>query len=302
MRKPLIVIPMNLGLYPDQIVRLKKLGNLKVYKESSPDIDIWLSRVKDADIICSGKKGLKEKIYDLHDVFISLPFVATDWIDKEKIMNKKIVVASSPGCNSRAVSEWIIGMMINLTRKLPSYINANKKFDIEKRDFGLYGRNVCVLGKGNVGSKVGKICESLGMNVTYFQRGDSIKEKTRDADIIIDCLGSNETTYGLLGEKFFSGLKKGSYFITVTGNKIVDYDSMINALDENILEGAATDCGQILVGNVNDDFYKKMSSHPKILATSHLAYRTDVTARIANDMMIDNIEKWLKGKPQNIVK
>ena len=72
-----IVITQNLDLFPDQIEILKKLGNCTFFKTLSKDYEEWLERVKDAEIICSGKYGLKQKIGELSNKFISAPFVGT---------------------------------------------------------------------------------------------------------------------------------------------------------------------------------------------------------------------------------
>lgn len=298
-----IVVAENLGLYPDQIERLKKLGDVKFYDALSETYDEWLDRVSDADIICTGIFGLKQKIYELKNKFISVPFVGTGWLDPAKLKENRIIVARSPGCNRHAVSEWIIGMMINLFRKLPEHINT-LNMDVKEgppRTMGLYGKNVCILGKGNIGSRVGIICEALQMNVTYFKRGDNLKESTKDADVVINCMSQNITTEGLLNREFFFSLKKGAFFITVTGTSIYGIEAVIEALNRDILYGAAIDIGNIQMGDINDPTYKKLRSHPTIYATPHIAYNTDVTVRNCNDMMIDNIDAWLKGKPINLV-
>ena len=295
-----IIIAQDTGMSDEQIQRLKKSGDVKVYKDLAKTYDEWLERVKDADIIVGGKFGMKEKMYELKDVFISLPFVGVGWIDKEKIKERNITVANSPGCNKDAVSEWIIGMMINLLRDIPPDINSDLPRE-PRRTIGLTGKKVCVLGKGNIGKRVGKICKALDMEVSYFLRGDNLTEKTKNSDVIINCLSSNPTTEGILDKKFFSLLKKGSYFVTVTSRTLFDPDAMINALDEDILSGVGIDAGSVQAGNVDDPFYVRLKKHPKIMATAHIASRTDVTAKVANDLATDNIEAWLKGKPINLI-
>jgi len=298
-----IIVTQNLDLYPDQIERLNKLGKCTFFNNLSNTYDEWLERVKDADIICSGKFGLKQKIYELKDKFISVPFVGTGWLDLSKLKDRNIVVARSPGCNRYAVSEWIIGMMINLFREFPKYINTTD-IDVKEgapRTKGLHDKTVCILGKGNVGLRVGTVCKAFEMNIIYFKRGDNLIEITKNVDIVIDCLSHNLTTEGILNKNFFMSLKKGTFFITVTGTKIYDTNAILEALDKKVLSGVAMDAGSIQVGNVNDPYYKKLQKHPKILVTPHIAYNTDVTARVGNDMMIDNIEAWLKSKPINLV-
>ncbi len=119
-----IVVIQNMDFYPDQLERLKALGEVTLYDERAESPEEWLERCKGFDIICTGNTGLKEKIYELKDVFISLPLVGVGWIDKNKIKERNIAVSYSPGCNKDAVSEWIVGMMINILRKLPQFLNA----------------------------------------------------------------------------------------------------------------------------------------------------------------------------------
>ncbi len=119
--------------------------------------------------------------------------------------------------------------------------------------------------------------------------------------MVIDALGLNDTTKGLLDKKFFNSLKKGSFFITVTSQKIYDSKAMLSALDKGILAGAATDAGGILPGDTDDPYYKKLLKHPKVLVTPHISFQSDVTVKVAGDMMIENIEAYLKGKPINVV-
>ena len=297
-----IVVPLDLDLFPDQIERLKKLGNVTFHKDWSKTPEEWFERVKDAEIICGGKFGLKEKYQDLENVFISLPFVGVGFFDKEILQKKNIVVSKSPGCNKVAVSEWIIGMIFNLLRRFPFYIN-NTTLDsgLPPIENSLKDKNITILGKGHIGSRVGKICEALEMNVSYFKRGDDLLETVKNTDVIVDTLSSNPTTEGLLNEKFFLSLKKGSYFLTVTGRKIYDTDAIIKALDQDILVGAAMDSGGIKVGDIKDAYYQKLLKHPKILATPHIAYNTWNTKRVANDIMIDNVEAWLNKKPSNLI-
>lgn len=299
-----IVITQDLGLSKEQIKRLKKIGKVKIYNNLAKNDKEWLNRCKDADIVCSGKFGMKTKIYELKDVFFSLPFVGVGFLDTKRLKEKNITVSYCPGCNKDAVSEWIIGMMINLLRNFPLLIN-NKilpKGKIPKANFGLTGKSVTILGKGNIGSRVGKICAAFDMDVIYFRRGDDLIKCARDADVLINVLSLNATSIGILNNKFFNSLKKGVFFVSVTSSEIFDTDAMIKALDDGKLAGVACDAGGIQVGNVYDTYYKKLSCHPKILITPHIAYNTDVTNHMGNNIMIDNIEAWIKDQPINLVK
>ncbi len=292
-----IVVTQPLGLTEGQRERLKKLGDVTFYDEVSSSPDEWLERVKGADAICTGKFGFKTKAYELESVFVFVPFVAFDWLDLDKLKKRNVIVKNSPGCNREPVSEWIVGMVINLMRKLPEYINTNEPVPGNPAiGVSLAGKTVCISGAGNVGTTVGKICEALGMSVVYFKRGDNLIEKARGADVIVDALGANEETEKIYNKDFFQALKRGAYFVTVTGDRLWDIDAMLEALDRGTLAGVATDVGNIQVGTVDNPMYQRFANHPKVYATPHIAYNSDRGDMVCNDMMIGNIETWIRGK------
>ena len=300
---PKIAITHDLGLSSGDMERLNSMGEVIVHNSRPQSGEDWLSRCEGADIICCGMSGFRDEYQELKDVFISLPYVGTSFLDREILKKNNIKVSNSPGCNKDAVSEWIIGMMINLFRELPFYISNNDlpKGKAPDATLGLVDRKVLIIGKGNIGTRVGKICEALKMNVDYFTRKDDLVEKSKDKDILINCLSSNETSKNILNEEFFASLKKGSYFISVSSHEVYDPQAMFESLDNGILTGAGIDDGLMSSGDVSNPFYQELLKHSKILATPHIAYNTDVTDRVGNQMMIDNIEAYLKGKQVNII-
>jgi phosphoglycerate dehydrogenase-like enzyme len=162
------------------------------------------------------------------------------------------------------------------------------------------GKNILILGKGNVGIRVGEICKVLKMNVDFFTRKDNLKKKIKNKDVVINCLGVNETSKNLLNIDFFDSLKY-VFFISISNNEIYDKKAMFNALKEGRIIGAAIDDGTMNVGDTNNSFYQKLLKHPKIIATPHIAYNTDYTDKLGNKIMIDNVEAYLKKKPINLI-
>ena len=291
-----IVITQDIGLDDEDILRLRELGEVTAYDDLAKTPDDWLDRCKGADIICTGKFGLKtEKLYELQDVFLALPFVGVGFLDRERLKKNNITVSYCPGCNKDAVSEWIID--------LPAMINTSslETGKVPERTLGLTGKRVTILGKGNIGLRVGEICKCLGMAVYYFTRNDNLRDSVKDSDIIINALSYNDETKNMLDVQFFNELKKGSYFISVTSSGIFDTDAMIRALESGILANAAIDAGSIQVGDVDDPYYQKLLNHPRVMVTPHIAYNSDTTDKVSSRMLIDNIKAWICGEPKNLV-
>lgn len=298
-----IVVTNPMGLTEDQKLRLNKLGQVTYYDTMPSSPDEWLKRCQGFDVICSWIVGLRENYGKLKNVFISVPFVGvSSFADPLVVKASNLTISNSPGCNRHAVSEWIVYMILTIERQLNRYLNTTDKVSIPLpfRSFGLAGKNITILGNGNVGKRVGAVCKAFEMNVSFFKRGDNLLQSVKDADIVIDTLSANPSSKGLLNKEFFQSVKQDSIFVSVTVDSIEDFDAMFSALDEGRLTYVAHDVMNAPLGDTSYPLYNKLRKHPNVYTTPHIAAFTDVTSRIGNDMMIYNIEAWVKGKPINV--
>jgi len=296
-----IVVANPMGFSEEQKSRLEKLGEVTYFDNMSSSPDEWLKRCQGFDIVCSWMLGLREKYGDLKDVFISVPFVGVGtFADPEILKANNITICNSPGCNRHAVSEWIIYMILSTMRGLDKYLRTNTVAPLNPPPTGLAGKNITILGQGSIGKRVGVVCEALEMKVSFFKRGDNLLEAVKGADIIVDVLSTNPTSKGLLNRDFFQSVKTRAIFISVTVDAIVDFDAMLEALDQGKLSFVAHDVANAKSGDGTDPLYQKLCKHPRVYVTPHIAGFSDVTTQIGNEMMIGNIEAWLKGKPINV--
>jgi phosphoglycerate dehydrogenase-like enzyme len=96
-------------------------------------------------------------------------------------------------------------------------------------------------------------------------------------------------------------LKKGSYYLTFSRPYTYDIDGTIEAINKEVLAGAAIDCDPEDFGDTTNEFYQKCLSNPKILVTPHIAFSTKQAVAKGREIAIQNIEAFIKGKPQNIL-
>lgn len=303
---PKIVVTNNQDFSEAQRARLESLGDVTYYDTLPKDAAEYLERVKGADIICSGTAGLQDAYRELRDVYVTVAFVSVAFVDVSVLSSNNVTISNAPGANRHAVSEWIMAMTTLLMRNLLDALNRKETYRINGSlppiTPGLAGNKITILGQGNVGKRVGELAKAYGMQVSYFKRGDDLNASVSDADVVVDTLSSNPTTHKLLSTDFFDAMKQNSYFVTVTRGEIVDEDAVLMALDSGRLAGVASDCGGILVGDTEDPLYQKLLNHPKVLVTPHVSYNSEMSRRMGADIMIDNVEAWINGKPQNVVK
>jgi len=297
-----ITVTKDFKFYPEHTKRLKSFGEVSLHNSPAKTPDEWYERCKNADIICTGQyHGFYEKIYNLSDVFISLPLVTIDSLDVSVLKKNNIVIANSPGGNSEAVVEWIIGMILMNFRSLHTLARTESNENHLNTGISLYNKHITILGKGYIGQHLGNVCKSFGMKVRFFKKDDDLKESVKNADVVVNCLSVNPTTENLLDKKFFLFFKKGSFFVSITRPIVYDIQALKEALDTNILVGAADDAGGAKVGDINEKHYRILLEHPKISVTPHIAWNADSEHKKSNDIMIDNVEAWINNSPINIV-
>lgn len=300
-----IVVTNNQSFTDAQRQRLESLGELTFYDTLPQDGEDYLERIKGADIVCSGTAGLQQAYSQVKDVYITVGFVSVAFVDLDVLRKNNVTLSNAPGVNRHAVSEWIMYMVLGLMRSFPDFVDSTEKFrkdgNLPPLTMGLAANKMTILGQGKIGQRVGELAKSFDMEVAHFKRGDNIVEAVKDADVVVNTLSSNPSTAKILNEQFFSGMKEGSYFVDVTRSEITDEEAMLGALDDGHLAGVASDCGGILVGDTDDPLYQKLLNHPKVLVTPHVSYNTPMSMKLGADVMIDNVEAFINGKPQNVV-
>jgi len=291
----------------EQKNRLDELGSVDWYEGVPASGEDYLAKVVGADVILSSTSGLRESYPALKDVFVAVPFVGVGFVDLDVLRSNNVTLSNAPGVNRHAVSEWVICMIILLLRDLYPAINRVETYRKDAVTMppltrSLADAKVTILGAGNVGQQVAKLLKPFEAEVEFFNKDDDLLKSVSGADIVVNSLSSNPTTLGLLNKEFFANMKKGSYFVSITAEDIIDDDALIAALDSGQLAGAAIDFGNtVLVGDTENPVYVRMMKHPKILATPHIAYSAEKSILVGNDVAIDNIEAWLDGRPQNVV-
>ena len=167
--------------------------------KTTPDV------VKDADAIVTRTRTIcNEKLLVGSSVkFIATATIGYDHIDTDYCDAAGIKWTNAPGCNSKSVEQYIASVLMVLA---------------ERKNLQLKDMCIGVVGVGNVGSKVARICEIFGMKVLLndpprertegsekFVNIDRIKE---EADIITLHVPLNmkgeDVTYHMADDTFFS--------------------------------------------------------------------------------------------------
>ncbi len=180
--------------------------------------------------------------------------VGLDSIDCEAAARLGIRVYNSPGAFGEAVADAAIGYLLMLTRKLHLVDRAVRRGDWPKPPGeGLRGKVLGIVGLGAIGRAIAERALAFGLEVLATDvraaemrppagvRFVAFEELLSRADHV--CLACNLTaqTRGLLGPAELARMKPGAYLINVARGALVDQDSLVQALADRRLAGAALD-------------------------------------------------------------
>jgi len=152
--------------------------------------------------------------------FVGTATIGTDHLDIEYLQSREIMFASAPGCNSYSVAEYVMASLL---------------YSATKNDFSLKDKSIGIVGIGNVGSKVVRFCEALGMKVLKNDPPLSRQGKLKDsvtfdeileADIIslhvpLSFTGKDKT-YHLLNENNLRTLNENTLLINTSRGSVID--------------------------------------------------------------------------------
>lgn len=294
-----IVLDGSFNFSDEQKARLEAAGEI-AQLESASSPDAWLEGVKGADVICTWGDYVLDNLQNLENVLVTYPYTELGSFDSVKLAEKGVYVANARGGNRKSIAEWVLFMILSLYRQFPQFLRTTTQYPFTSTE-SLEGKKLLVVGHGTIGTEIGERCGAFGMQVEYFNRGENLAEKAKNADVVLNALNCNTSSKNLLDAEFFKGMKQGAYYVTFARPYTYDIDGLIAAIDEGVVAGAAIDCDPEPLFDVSNDFYKKCMSNEKILVTPHVAGITNQASKNGLEIMVQNVEKYLAGEPQNIL-
>ena len=274
-----------------------------------------LDRLKDASIAIINKVPMRaDTLKQLPKLkLIAVAATGTDIVDKAYCKANGITVVNIRNYAFNTVPEHVFAMIFALRRNLLAYVEDvragkwNKAsqfcfFDYPIRDIA--GSTLGVIGYGALGKSVGRIAEGLGMRVLpydVFPQSGLVDLETiyRESDVITLHTPLTPETRNMIGAKEFKMMKPSAILINTARGGLVDEQALADALKSGTIGGAGFD---VLTkeppkdGNVLLDLRL-----PNFILTPHVAWASREAMQILADQLIDNIEAFVAGKPQNVV-
>lgn len=314
-----IVVLESLGLSEEAVRKIAKpiidKGNeLVIYNDKIDDVAVLKKRAGGADVLVIANMPLKGEVIEAnHDLkMLSVAFTGVDHVDMNACRNMNILVSNAAGYSTSSVAELTFGLIFALLRNIVPLDNATREGKTKDgfSQYDLYGKTFGVIGTGAIGTRVAEIAKVFGCDVLAYSRTEkeevkklgvkyvSLDDLMKESDVISIHVPSNDSTKKMINKEKISLMKKNAILINAARGAIVDNNALAEALTEGKIAGAGVDVFD-MEPPIPEDY--PLLNAPNTVLTPHIGFATREAMIRRAHITFDNIDKWMEGKPQNIV-
>lgn len=173
-----------------------------------------------------------------------------------EIIEGTVTLTNSPGIHTTPIAESVLAAMLHHAKRLKQrHFDQNTHTWRQLKCDELNGRTVLIIGLGNIGKEVARLCKAFHMRVIGTKRRiEPVKNVDElfpsaellvhlpKADYLVIAAPLTTKTENMLGDKEFKAMKETTYLINIGRGKIVQEPTMMKALVEGWIAGAYLDC------------------------------------------------------------
>lgn len=287
------------------------------YAQTTPDqVALHLRR---ATVAIINKVGLSEEILAELPKLKMAAIAATgyDAIDIAACRRRGIAVANIRNYAIHTVPEHVFAMVLALRHNLLAYRQEIEQGAWQKSEqfclfthniSELFGATMGIIGEGAIGRGTAAIARGFGMRVLFAHHSSTKKKDVLltpfdqvldESDILSLHCPLSPATRNMIGIDELRKMKRNALLINTARGGLVDEAALVQALEEGVIAGAGFD---VLTTEPPKDGNPLLDlRRSNFILTPHIAWASAEAMRFLADQLIDNIEAWVTGKPQNLV-
>jgi glyoxylate/hydroxypyruvate reductase len=219
-----------------------------------------------------------------------------------------ITFTTASGVHAVPLAEFVLAGLLYFIKDFPALEQRKAARHWERYvTRQLAGRQVMVVGLGQVGRQVAALLTAAGVTISAVAREpaaaapDGVRvmglkamdEALPEMDAVVLCCPLTPKTRGLLDARRLRLLPRGAIVVNIARGPVIDEDAMVGALADGHLGGACLDVfaaeplppGSPLWGMSN------------VIVSPHSASTVEHENALIADLFCDNLRRWLDGQP-----
>lgn len=231
-----------------------------------------------------------------------------------------ITVVRVPAYSPQAVAEHALAMIMTLNRKTHKAYNRVREQNFSLNGllgFNLFGKNIGVVGTGNIGASFCRLLKGFGCKVYAYDPFPSneltnlgviytdFEDILKKSDIISLHCPLNEKTKYIINDQTLSLMKDGTMLINTSRGGLIDTKAVISALKHRKLHSLGIDVYEqeenlffrdLSDQVIEDDMITRLMSFQNVLITAHQGFFTHEALTQIAQTTLGNINSFYQGK------
>ena len=214
--------------------------------------------------------------------------IGTNQVDLEAAELAGVPVFNAPYSNTRSVAELVVAEAIMLMRGIPQKNAECHRGGWSKSALGSHevrGKTLGIVGYGHIGTQVGVLAESLGMQVLFHdietklslgnaRAAASLDDLLERSDIVTLHVPETPATQMMFGAAQIARMRPGAHLINASRGTVVDIDALAAALESGHVGGAAVDVFPVEPKGNGDVFESPLARFDNVILTPHVGGST----------------------------
>ncbi|MGJ8658726.1 MAG: phosphoglycerate dehydrogenase [Cellulophaga fucicola] len=299
------------NVHPAAFDNLSEEGfSVELVKHSLPE-DELIEKLKGVHVLgIRSKTQVTKKVLEAADklLVVGAFCIGTTQIDLESAKKKGVVVFNAPYSNTRSVVELAIGEIIALMRNVfprSQEIHNGQWNKTAANSREVRGKNLGIVGYGNIGKQLSVLAEAIGMRVYYYDvndqlaLGNAIKCNTLEdllnvSDVVTLHIDDNQANKNFIGEREINQMKNGAMLINLSRGFVVDIQALVAALKSGKIGGAAVDVYPEEPRS-NGEFFTELQGLENVILTPHVGGSTEEAQRDIADFVPNKIMDYINS-------
>ncbi|WP_273567226.1 phosphoglycerate dehydrogenase [Maribacter halichondriae] len=299
------------NVHPAAFDNLSEDGfSVELIKESLSEEEL-IKKIKGVHVLgIRSKTQVTQKVLDAANklLVVGAFCIGTTQIDLDYSRKKGVVVFNAPYSNTRSVVELAIGQIIMLMRNVfprSTEIHNGQWNKTASNSREVRGKNLGIVGYGNIGKQLSVLAEAIGMRVYYYDiddklaLGNAIKCNTLEdllniSDVVTLHIDDNRANKNFIGEREINQMKSGAMLINLSRGFVVDIEALANALKNGKLGGAAVDVYPE-EPRANGEFMTDLQGLENVILTPHVGGSTEEAQRNIADFVPNKIMDYINS-------
>ncbi len=225
-----------------------------------------------------------------------------------ELQSRDVILTNAGGVFDRPIAETVLAYILMILKRLPEYAGFQREHRwkrLPQRE--TTGLTVGIIGTGNIGQEIARLCKGLEMHVIGTRRHperpvpyidelfspEQLPELLAISDFVVLATPLTPETRRLIGPAQLRQMKSDAWLINIARGAIVDEPALITALQEKQIAGAALDVFTEEPLPADSPLWDL----PNVILTPHQSWSTPYLEKREAELFLENLRRYLNGEP-----